>query len=61
MKKIIAAIDGLKYSESTSNYAVQIAKQRDTHLVGVFLDDPIYTSYKIYDVIVQEGVSEAKL
>jgi nucleotide-binding universal stress UspA family protein len=61
MKKIIAAIDGLKFSESTMNYAVHIAKQLNAHLVGVFLDDPTYTSYKIYDVVVKEGVSEAKL
>lgn len=61
MKKIIAAIDGLKYSDSTENYAVQIAKQLNAHLVGVFLDDPTYTSYKIYDVVIKEGASEAKL
>lgn len=61
MKKIIAAIDGLKYSESTEKYAVQIAKQLNAHLVGVFLDDPTYTSYNIYDVVVKEGASEAKL
>jgi nucleotide-binding universal stress UspA family protein len=61
MKKIIAAIDGLKFSESTVNYAVHIAKQVNAHLVGVFLDDPSYTSYKIYDVVVKEGVTEAKL
>jgi nucleotide-binding universal stress UspA family protein len=29
--------------------------------VGVFLDDPIYTSYKIYDLVAKEGVSEDKL
>ena len=61
MKKIIAAIDGLKYSESTEKYAIQIAKQLNAHLVGVFLDDPTYTSYNIYDVVVKEGASEAKL
>lgn len=61
MKKIIAAIDGLKFSESTMNYAVQFAKQLNAHLVGVFLDDPTYVSYKIYDVVVKEGASEAKL
>lgn len=61
MKKIIAAIDGLKLSESTMNYAVHIAKELDAHLVGVFLDDPTYTSYKIYEAVVKEGASEAKL
>lgn len=61
MKKIIAAIDGLKFSESTVTYSVHIAKQLSAHLVGVFLDDPTYTSYKIYDVVVKEGASEARL
>ena len=61
MEKIIAAFDGLQYSESTRDYAVDLAKQADTHLVGVFLDDPSYTSYKIYDLIAKEGVSEDKL
>src|SRR5678816_3524880 len=58
MKKIIAAFDGLKYSEATKSYAVYLAKQTNTHLVGVFMDDPIYTSYKIYQLIVKEAASE---
>lgn len=62
MKKIIAAFDGLKYSTNTRDYAIALAKQTHTHLVGVFLDDPIYTSYKIYDLIDEKnGVSEQKL
>ena len=61
MKKIIAAFDGLKYSESTRDYAIYLAKQTNTHLVGVFMDDPTYTSYKIYELIEKEGVSEDKL
>lgn len=61
MKKIIAAFDGLKYSESTRDYAIYLAKQTNTHLVGIFMDDPTYTSYKIYELIAKEGVSEDKL
>jgi len=61
MKKIIAAFDGLKYSESTKDYAIYIAKQSNTHLVGVFMDDPIVTSYNIYELIVKEGASGEKL
>jgi len=61
MKKIIAAFDGLKYSESTKAYALYIARQTNTHLVGVFMDDPTYTSYKIYEMIMKEGVSDEKL
>ncbi len=55
MKKIIAAFDGLRFSESTKEYAVQIAKQGNVHLVGVFMDDFTYHSYKIYDLIRDEG------
>ena len=61
MEKIIAAFDGLQYSESTRDYAVDVAKKSASHLVGVFLDDPSYTSYKIYDLVATEGVSEDKL
>lgn len=53
MKKIIAAFDGLKFSVSTRDYAIQIAKKNDAHLVGVFLDD--HNSYKIYDLIHEKG------
>ncbi|HRP58130.1 universal stress protein [Agriterribacter sp.] len=55
MKKIIAAFDGLKFSKSTRDYAIQIARENNAHLVGVFLDDPYYQSYKVYDLIGDEG------
>jgi nucleotide-binding universal stress UspA family protein len=61
MKKIIAAIDGLKYSASTTEYAVHLAKQTNAHLVGVFLEDFTYHSYKIYDLVGDDGVSEERL
>lgn len=61
MQKIIAAYDGLKFSESTRDYAIDIAKRTNTHLVGVFMDDPTYTSYKIYELISKEGASVEKL
>jgi nucleotide-binding universal stress UspA family protein len=60
MKKIIAAFDGLKYSESTCEHSVNIAKLTGAHLVGIFLDDPHYTSYKIYDLLIKDGVSEVQ-
>ncbi len=50
MKKIIAAIDGLKYAESTVHYAIQIARETQAHLVGVFLEDFSYHSYSIYEL-----------
>lgn len=61
MKKFIAAFDGLKYAASTANCAIALSKQTHAHLVGVFLDDRLYTSYKIYDLVVNEGVSDARL
>jgi nucleotide-binding universal stress UspA family protein len=62
MKKIIVAIDGLKYSQSATEYGIQLAKENDAHLVGIFLDDLTYHSYKIYEVIhSEEGVSEEKI
>lgn len=58
MKKIIAAFDGLKFSESTRAYAIHVARLSGAHIVGVFLDDITYTSYKIYDLVTSEGASE---
>lgn len=61
MKKIIAAFDGLKYSVSTRDYAIEIAKKTNTHLVGVFMEDRTYTGFKIYELISSEGVDEDRL
>lgn len=55
MKKIIAAFDGLKFSKSARDYALQVARENKAHLVGVFFDDPLYHSYKVYDLIGEEG------
>jgi nucleotide-binding universal stress UspA family protein len=62
MKKIIAVIDGLKYSASATEYAVHVAKQTGSHLVGIFLDDITYHSYKIYELVDGSGyVNEEKM
>ncbi|HVZ56820.1 MAG TPA: hypothetical protein VG870_09205 [Chitinophagaceae bacterium] len=61
MLKIIAALDGLKFSESTQDWAVHLASQVPAHLVGVFLEDFSYHSYKIYDLVGSEGFSVEKL
>ncbi len=61
MKKIIAAIDGLKFSDSTVQYAVHLARETNAHLVGVFLDDFTYHSYKIFELVSKDGsVDEEK-
>ena len=61
MKKIIAAFDGLKFSESTQQYAFDIARDNEALLVGVFLDDFTYHSYKLTDMVGEEGVSAEKV
>jgi len=62
MKKIIVALDGLKYSRGSSSYAIYLAKQMSAHLVGIFLDDFTYHSYKVYDLIHDdEPVSEEEV
>jgi nucleotide-binding universal stress UspA family protein len=42
MKKILVAFDGLKYSDSAVEYAVDIAKDDNALLVGIFLHDMSY-------------------
>ncbi len=58
MKKIIAAIDGLKYSESTAQYAAQLTRETHSHLVGVFNEDKNYHSYSIYDLSLEDALEE---
>ncbi|MBZ4191616.1 universal stress protein [Niabella beijingensis] len=60
MKKYIVAFDGLKYSESVRDYAIQLATQNNAHLIGVFLDDFMHHSYKIAELLKQDGEFEAK-
>lgn len=42
-------------------YAILLAKYHNAHLVGIFLEDITYHSYKIYDLVTTEGVSVKKL
>ncbi len=51
MKKFLAVFDGYNFSDSTLQYAVQLAKQAKAHLVGVFLDEFIYRSYSLYNIL----------
>lgn len=61
MKKVIAAFDGLKFSESTLQYAIDIALNSEALLVGVFLDDFTYHSYKLTDMVGDQGVSAERV
>lgn len=55
MKKFIAVFDGLKFSESTFQYATHLTKQNNAYLVGVFLEDFTYHSYSVYNAVAKEG------
>lgn len=61
MKKIIAAIDGLKYSAATTSWATRLSRMHDCHVVGTFLDDEMYTSYNVYELLVKKNIPEKKL
>jgi len=50
MKKFIAAFDGLRFSESSLDYSIFLAKHTGAHLVGVFLEDFTRRSYGIPDI-----------
>jgi len=54
-RKVLAVFDGLKFSKSTMNYAIQFAKEANAFLVGVFLDDSMYRSYNLYKVMRSKG------
>ncbi|SMO65942.1 universal stress protein [Solitalea koreensis] len=61
MEKIIAAFDGLRFSDSTNRYAIDLAKQHRAHLVGVFLDDFTRRGYSVYETVLLKGVPVEKL
>lgn len=60
MKKFIAAIDGLRFSESNVLYATRMASQSHAHLTGIFLDDFSHHSYKIYEMVSDTATVEEK-
>jgi len=60
MKKMIAAFDGLKFSNSTKEYAVHLAQNNTMHLVGIFLNDITYHSYKYSEVLDEHGAVAKK-
>lgn len=55
MKKILAAFDGFRLSHAALQHAIEIASKTKSYLVGIFLEDYTYHSYKIYDLITEEG------
>ncbi len=51
MKKYLAVFDGYKMSGSTLDYAIWLTKAANAQLVGVFLDEFIYRSYSVYNIL----------
>ncbi|MDP4284044.1 MAG: universal stress protein [Bacteroidota bacterium] len=51
MKKFLAVFDGYKMSKSSLDYAIQLTKTANAHLIGVFLDEFIYRTYSVTKVI----------
>ncbi|WP_207532738.1 universal stress protein [Desertivirga arenae] len=61
MKRIIAAFDGLKYAESTEQYAVYLAQETGASLTGVFLEDFTHRSYHLWDMVENDAISPNKV
>ncbi|MDO3628196.1 universal stress protein [Mucilaginibacter sp. BT774] len=61
MKKISAAFDGLKFSESTLTYAIKLAHASKAMLSGIFLESFLYHGYKMQDLVGAHGISEVKM
>jgi nucleotide-binding universal stress UspA family protein len=61
MKKISAAFDGLKFSQSTLTYAIELARASKTMLSGIFLESFLYHGYKLHDMVGTHGISEVKM
>ncbi len=57
MKKIIAAFDSLRFSDSTLQFAIYLAKKYDSHLVGVFLRESTRIGYSVYATITKQSDS----
>ena len=55
MKRIMAAFDGLDFSQSTLEYAIYCAQRTKSELVGVFLDDLLNHSYNLEEIINEKG------
>ena len=58
MQKIIAILDGLRFSESTLHYAILIAQRQNAHLTGVFCNDFTYNSFNLYELL-KAGTDQA--
>ena len=60
MKKIAAVFDGLRFSDSTLQYAITASKLSPAHLEGLFPDDFTYNSFNIYQQL-RDGATKKQL
>jgi len=51
MKKIAAVFDGLRFSDSTLQYSISLAKKDGAHVTGIFPDDFTYNSFNMYKLM----------
>ncbi len=61
MKKFIAAIDGLRYSPGTADYAAELTRAANAHLVGISLEDISYRSYPLSEVVHHNKLDEGEM
>jgi nucleotide-binding universal stress UspA family protein len=61
MLKYAVAVDGLKLSAVSLQYATYFSSQCQAFLTGIFLDDPAYTSFHIYDMVGTDGAEERRI
>lgn len=61
MKKISAAFDGLKFSKATLDYAIEAATREKWVITGIFLEDFLYHSFNLFDMVGSQGISQTKL
>ncbi len=51
MKNFLAIFDGYNMRQSTLRYAMQLAQDANAHLTGVFLNEFLYHTYNISEVV----------
>ena len=59
-KKFLAVFDGLRFSKSALEYAIELTKEADAFLAGAFWDEFIY-SYDVSPVLVSDKDAEELL
>lgn len=57
MKKIIAAFDGLHFSQETLEQAIALSQHHNAHLVGVFLPEYIHAPFSLFEAVLMEGAT----